>query len=712
MEEREKSIFMRKRFCLAFLFLLLFFSGCWNNASTYDINEIADLIVEEITLPEQTSEDLNFKSSYRVKGIDVEVRWIPRDQAVIDAKGSVTKGLTTREVDIEIEVIIDDDRVTRYLGTVQVLPLSDEELLDVLKQLLDVPEEAEDYINFPTQCEIAGVAATLSWHSGNTDAITDNGIVKFAENDQYVNFELDVITDNGARRIAWGDIKVPGRSHEEHIEFVIDKITIPESANADFWLPFSLYDVNINWSSSDTRVLGIDKPNRKAVWKFNETDKAVVLTAHFFYNMTIVTREYNVTVLTIPHEERMEACFDSVSLPEAVNSFIVLPTEFEYGVTGEWISDKPDIISPDGIVTLAEKEQIVTLTLKLYSGNESMTKEYRVTTEKIGENEKFINLHYLVDYAEQLDLSDNHALMLQDDRVVLKPGVLEGYYESPVYRANPFKSLVGSWAAISGEKATVELKVRVRVDGTWSSYLTYSSFGLGLENAMIPNQAGGVARMSQDEILINDNKTAEAFQYQVILRRSSLADDSPRLALVAAALEIENYQYKVDVSGLPDKYDHEVPQLNQNDVPNIGNQICSPTSSTMLLMFKGHEFSEAFPHEKNARLFRDYGNKIYGNWVYNTVGMSAYGEKSYVKRVYSWEELQYHLVHVGPVALSIKGNTGRYHTNGHLLVVRGYDMSNGKNVVICNDPNLPEVKYEYPLSVFLQFTRNVIYVVE
>lgn len=144
---------------------------------------------------------------------------------------------------------------------------------------------------------------------------------------------------------------------------------------------------------------------------------------------------------------------------------------------------------------------------------------------------------------------------------------------------------------------------------------------------MIPNQAGGVARMSQDEILINDNKTAEAFQYQVILRRSSLADDSPRLALVAAALEIENYQYKVDVSGLPDKYDHEVPQLNQNDVPNIGNQICSPTSSTMLLMFKGHEFSEAFPHEKNARLFRDYGNKIYGNWVYNTVGMSAYGEK-------------------------------------------------------------------------------------
>jgi hypothetical protein len=132
----------------------------------------------------------------------------------------------------------------------------------------------------------------------------------------------------------------------------------------------------------------------------------------------------------------------------------------------------------------------------------------------------------------------------------------------------------------------------------------------------------------------------------------------------------------------------------------------------MLLLYKGHQIDGTYPHQNIAQLFMDYGNNIYGNWVYNTVGMSAFGEKSYVKRIYSFEELQYHLVNVGPVALSIKGSTGRYTTNGHLLVVKGYDMSNGKRVVICNDPNLPEVTYEYDLNTFLSFTRNVIYVVE
>lgn len=701
---------MRKRFDLAILFVLLFFSGCHNVPR--DINQIADLIVEEIVLPEEASEKLDFKSSYRVKGIDVEVRWIPGDEATISVTGEVTKGLATREVDIEIEVILDDNRVTRYLGKVMVPTLTDQELLDYLKATLDVPEEAEDHISFPDRCEVAGTAATLAWHSDNANAISDNGTIRFREYDQYVNFQVDVTTEYGTRRLNWGEIKVPGRTAEEHIEIVADMIVIPETISADLPLPSILENVRISWESSDEGALKIDTLQKKAVWKFNEFDRDVVLTAYFFYDTTVVEKEYHVRVLTIPPAERMEMAFDSVSLPDIVKSRLSLSTEFAYGVTGEWTSDKPTVISPDGNVTLVDTEQTVTLTLILHSGNETMSREYIVTTDTIDKNEKFINLHYLVDYATDIDLQDNAYLVLQDDRIVLQPGILEGVYESPVYRTNPFKSLVGSWAAISSTKATVELRVRVRVEGTWSSYLTYSQFGLGLNNAMIPNQAGGVAKMSQDELIVNNNKKADAFQYQVILRRKAAIDESPKLALVAAALEIENYQYTVDISGLPEKVDYDVPKLNQNVVPVIGNSICSPTSSTMLLLYKGHQIDGTYPHQNIAQLFMDYGNNIYGNWVYNTVGMSAFGEKSYVKRIYSFEELQYHLVNVGPVALSIKGSTGRYTTNGHLLVVKGYDMSNGKRVVICNDPNLPEVTYEYDLNTFLSFTRNVIYVVE
>ena len=132
----------------------------------------------------------------------------------------------------------------------------------------------------------------------------------------------------------------------------------------------------------------------------------------------------------------------------------------------------------------------------------------------------------------------------------------------------------------------------------------------------------------------------------------------------------------------------------------------------MLLLYKGHEIEGTYPHETMARLVRDYGNNIYGNWVYNTVGIASYGEFAYVKRIYSWEELQYHLATVGPVALSIKGNTGLYTTQGHLIVVRGYEITEHGTKIICNDPNVKGVYVKYDLSVFLGFTRNYIYVIE
>ncbi len=92
--------------------------------------------------------------------------------------------------------------------------------------------------------------------------------------------------------------------------------------------------------------------------------------------------------------------------------------------------------------------------------------------------------------------------------------------------------------------------------------------------------------------------------------------------------------------------------------------------------------------------------------------MSAFGENTYVQRIYSFEELLHHLATVGPVALSIKGDTGRYYTNGHLLVVSGYEITpSGRNILV-HDPNLPEVEYKYSESIFNRITRNVIYVME
>ena len=52
-------------------------------------------------------------------------------------------------------------------------------------------------------------------------------------------------------------------------------------------------------------------------------------------------------------------------------------------------------------------------------------------------------------------------------------------------------------------------------------------------------------------------------------------------------------------------------------------------------------------------------------------------------------------------------------------VVIGYKIVNGETFVVCNDPNINSrfgeglfVRYEYPLEVFMNFWRKVVYTVE
>jgi len=702
------------KYFLHFVLILIFMlvSGCKNKTQDYDIEHIADLIIEEINLPKETSENLNFKSQYQIEDLIIEVDWIPSDETIISVGGIINKGMSTREVNIEIIIQINDDQTTRNLGKIKILPLTDVEILQILKSKIDIPDEINDYIEFPHTAEIAGSLVSLQWHSSNPGAVTDNGIVNIKEFDQYSNLQVTVITENNENQLNWGEVKIPGRSKQEHIDFVINKINIPETIDCDINLPSQLYGVNIKWYSSNPNAVSINDITKQAIWHFNNTDQEVTLTAWLYYDGVFKEKSYQTTVLTIPFEERIQIAFDTIRFPETVNSHLSLPTEFAYEVNGEWLSSNPDILDTDGNVVLTNEEHIINLTLILYSGDLIMNKEYQITIEKLNENEVFIQNHFFIDRAEIINLGNNPDLTKNNNKIILMPHATSGTYESPIYRTNNFNSLVGSWAAISHTKATAELQIRVRVNNVWSQYFTYSPWGLGRNNAMIKGQQDSIAEMAFDEIKINDDQVAQAFQYMITLRRNTVNEASPVLSLVAAALEMPDYSYPVDVFDLPKKIDYPVPQLYQKIVPEIGGKICSPTSSTMLLMYMGHQFEGDMPHHEIASLFYDHGNNIYGNWVYNTVGMSAYGENSYVKRIYSWEELQHHLATVGPVALSISGNTGIYTTNGHLLVVRGYEITEQGTKVICNDPNLETVRHEYDLSVFLNFTRNVIYVIE
>lgn len=327
------------------------------------------------------------------------------------------------------------------------------------------------------------------------------------------------------------------------------------------------------------------------------------------------------------------------------------------------------------------------------------------------------NMLFRLDALSKMKLNN---LAVKDKYIVLIDKNKEGILESSEYDTCEFKECVGSWCALTpDEKSFVNLEISVRVDGSWSKYFTYGDWRLYGEN-LYYDQDDEKVRMHVDEILTKDDFKANGFKFRVTLKGNA------KLFLVAISYEVEKYSTVFDKKLLETDQEKkwDVPKLNQNMVPVIGHEMCSATTTAMLLKFKGMDFSDKdseFEHRYVAGLVADRGHNqpTFGNWVYNTVVMGAFGFNGYTFRVNNFEELKWILDNVGPVGASIVGETGVYHTGGHLIVAIGYKVKDGKAYVLCNDPNINErfgeglfVYYEFPIDIFNNFFRGMCYVIE
>lgn len=623
---------------------------------------------------------------------------------------------------IEEEVLPHDDE-TPETPEEPVTPIETEEQIEqVIRDYLEtivLPKTTKENLVFLKKDVYLDKEIILAWQTDNT-AITNEGVITRNFDDVVVSIVVTGSIGDISVEKNMGSILIEAYAEEVFTE-VVRQLTIPLEVVEDIVLPTLMNGVRIVWSTSDKNIL-----DTKGTYYYVPEDTYVTLTATLIFGKNdefIDSKEFHILVKTYPNQKKLELVAEKISLPSLVEGDLSLPTNFDYGVSGIWKSSNNEIIANDGIVTLTSKEEIIMMTLSLALGEEKLDLVFEVKTKIMVETERKLSNHVLVDRAKDYLEANMTNVEIKNGKLVLMAGALEGSYESLIYNTKSYTELVASWAAISSTTATCELQIKVKADSVWSKYFTYGEWGLGRNN-LYYNQTDTRVRMNTDEILLNSPYKGKAFQYKITLRRTSVGVDSPALSLVAVTLNLENYVYAPSTANLPTEIDYDVPKLNQNEVPEIGGSICSATTSTMLLKYKGFHFTDKDPqyeHRYIAGLVADRGhnNPTYGNWVYNTVTIGAFGLDAYVQRMYSWSELKMHLATVGPVGASIKGNTGLYPTGGHLIVVRGYKEVNGKTYVICNDPNINSrfgaglfVYYEFPLDVFEGFWRGVVYVVE
>ena len=697
---------------LIIILSVILYAGCNKTKPNYtekneeNAVEIVNEAYDALILPNETDKNLSLETLYNNV---VVATWISSDENIISSTGIITQTKDDQQVTLTVELSYKNVNRTKEFN---VTVLKNEKLYqdhltvtNVMNTLVISDEVIDSDITLPDLVD----GVSIIWESMNIDIVDNSGKVNLPKIETEViligTFKLNEVQlqKKFLVKVASSDILIIDLINEklENFEFIKETTT-------DVYLPNEFDGMEISWIS---RTISYIKSN--GVITRSEKTRSAKLEATFTYQGVSVVKTFEFKILAYTIEEMLLTQLETIEVPSLTNIDLSLPIYFEYDIMGEWISSDQSVIDNDGHVTLPDVDKVVTLKVILRKDNITMEKTFNVNV--LSKNSG--KTHQIVSRASSYDLINSSNLEIVDGKMVLVEGATEGVYTSKEIETIAFSELVASWASTSSETATAEIKVSVKIDGVWSEYISYYPWGFGLQNKCY-DQTYSTVKLQEDEVKILNNKTANAIRFTVTLRRTNASCESPKYSLTSFALYSTSYTYPVDISGLPKEVVHSVPKLYQQIVPTIGNSICSPTTSTMLLKYKGENFSQfdEFEHRYIANKFREYNSMLFGNWVYNTVGMSSFGYDVYVARMYSIEELVEHLANVGPVGLSVKGQMTSdkkdYYTSGHLIVGIGYRYVNGALYIVCNDPNVPEVECMYSYNVMKNTWRNVAYIIE
>lgn len=692
-----------------FLFIIiavLLLVGCTKKPS--DI-ELLTEVMNSIDIPIETKENIELPKTYIINETEITATWSSSDESIISSEGVIYRSDEDLNVTLSLVLKLNEETLNNTFDVI-VLAYEEEVIANQILDLISLPTEITENITLSTSLKYKDNNYKLNWETSNANVLSTKGIITHHPQDEEVTLTA-TISYNKIRYSKDFTIVVKAFDTTD-MENYLNELTIEKEISSNITLPTS-YKVNgfnysISWSSNNEVLSNNGEVNICLV----NTD--VTLTATMTIDKVSISKDFTVKVLKSSNDQILEILEGAIFVQKMAYDDIYLPTDLGNGITCEWTSSNENVISSTGkLIQATSQTQEVILTANIKIGEDIMTKEFKTIATQTD--------HFLLTTNFEGTMENVH--INKAGRLVLDEGEVTGTFTSKEYDHRAFTELVASWGALTEVNATCELFVSVKVGNKFSDYITYGEWGLGRSNASV-DQTKDLIKLNDDEIFVLNSKEGTGFKFKFVLRRKEISTPSPEVFLIALSFKMNNYSYTFDKSLLKDSVIYDVPRLYQHDVPGIGNIICSATSSTMLLKFKGHDFSKinVLEHEYIAKLVKDYGNNIYGNWVYNTVGMSAFNEFAYVKRFASTEEFLYSLQEVGPMAASIKGTVkytkqdngqaGSYTSAGHLLVVTGYEITDNGTFIYINDPNVNGVAIKQTLEDFLAVWRNVSYIVE
>lgn len=312
-----------------------------------------------------------------------------------------------------------------------------------------------------------------------------------------------------------------------------------------------------------------------------------------------------------------------------------------------------------------------------------------------------------------------------DGGIAMEKGKRQATYLSGTIEADPFQSLLFSCDADTPEDSTVRAEIQVEQGKAWSGWLNWGTWGASVKSGSNISAAGNsVAEMDEDVLQVIDGKTARAVRYRLTLERNA-SKEGPTVRSVAVSVRgAAQPAAKAGPSGASGKI-LDVPRLSQmTRDPKIAAEICSPTSVAMVLNYDG---VGVLPEEAAWGAY-DNNGLLFGNWAFNCAYAGSYGFTAFTEYLDSLDDIKGEIANGNPVVLSVRykkdesveGDLPVLHgapidkTEGHLLVICGFESKGGKEYAVVNDPAAPNdvgVRREYAADELERASFHVAYII-
>lgn len=291
-----------------------------------------------------------------------------------------------------------------------------------------------------------------------------------------------------------------------------------------------------------------------------------------------------------------------------------------------------------------------------------------------------------------------------------------GSWTSPVLSSGfDVTELIPSWNATTPGRSWVEIQVRVWADsGAVSDWFVMGRWcrldrkqGGGIDRTSVDGQRTEVANVYTDTLSAPDEVAWSRVQLRVLLMRPVGERGGPSVSSAAAMCSNLPSDETVPVStpgpargrilDVP-PYSQELHVGHYPEWDNGGEAWCSPTSTSMVADYWRHgpsakdlSWVEPGPDRQVDYAARNTFDHTYdgcGNWPFNVAYAAGLGLQGYVTRLRSLAEAERFIVAGIPLVLSVSFKSEEldgagYGTNGHLMVLRGFDADGNP---VMNDP--------------------------